>query len=207
MVDYTNCNDVQKHIYGFPKCFQFDIGSARLLHCRYSYTDQSISRMRIIFFQHVFSSEIVFPRHKLFFNHKINGDFSTAEAARAACIFDFVFAFSCDEHAGSNGLKWGMSCLCSDDILDRIHISIKSLISGSTALHAGIDHFLATCLGFEHQTLHFDERRALWQALGVDEGKLDEFAFLNPRWDGNTLVAEAESEMWVLPICISMLGC
>ena len=126
--------------------------------------------------------------HKLFFDHAHNTKFPDAVTAKLASMWDLVFSFCCGAHCGSNGLKRGMASLCSDDILEAVFIMVASLIAGSQALHDHVDVFLFLCLSFEDQKASSDDRKQFWQCLDVDENKLDEFAFLNPRWNGRFLM-------------------
>ena len=113
--------------------------------------------------------------------------FASDDDAFTASVFCWVINLKCKLHGGGNALKWGSWQLHTPDILKDVHICLKSLISGSEALHNHIDQFVVTCMGFEDQTLAADEIKILWLQLHVDDDFMHEFTLLNPRFDGRVL--------------------
>ena len=105
-------------------------------------------------------------------------DFSDAwaseDAAYCASVFCWVFNIKCRLHGGGNAIKRGSDQLHTPEILKDVHICLKSLISGSEALHKHIDQFIGTCLAFEDQTLTTPDIQAFWQTLHVDDDFLHE---------------------------------
>ena len=68
----------------------------------------------------------------------------------------------------SLGLKWGMSELVSDGLLDSVHIAIASLKNGSGCLMSAAALFVNTRLRYRVSTAQEkDMRRQCWVLGGV----------------------------------------
>ena len=101
---------------------------------------------------------------------------------------DLHVCTGCALHDSSNAIQWGLASVASADVLKDLHVVIESCRNSFTFIHANLASFLVKHVAFappprdSHLVLRF------WQALGVDTEWLDDLAFLNPWWDGHSLL-------------------
>lgn len=127
-------------------------------------------------------------RHELFYDMQ---DDATDPAAAARRAKDWVVGLRCVLHCTSSAVKWGFSSFSSEQILDDLHLSIKSLNNTSEALHSAVPEFVLRYVGYQDAPQGQDDRRQLWTCLGVPAPLLDWILRVDPRWD------PASSKLWV----------
>ena len=116
---------------------------------------------------------------------------------------DLCFSVRCVGHVGSNGLKWGHRRFSSEEILKRIHVALRSLVSTSFTLKKRARMFIVCfAAGVPSDKHPWSERELFWQALGVDPDTMQLFKRANPVWDPIKKVLEIdcafmESQTWI----------
>ena len=89
---------------------------------------------------------------------------------------DFVFGARCRGHIGSSAVRWGNSRLASEQIMEDIHVAIRSLRSTAHLIHKKVDQFLVRNVVWDASIdggWDIEERK--WQALGVDVQTMAKF--------------------------------
>ena len=89
---------------------------------------------------------------------------------------DVILSIHCLGHVFSLGTKWGIAPWATKDIIDSIHIGIKSCHNSSYALHDQIDVFLRTRLvpfSVRPSVQTMDDRCMVWRLLVRDPTLLE----------------------------------
>ena len=98
---------------------------------------------------------------------------------------DWVFSLWCVLHVASLSIKWGMTFLVMKaDLVDDLHISIKSLRNGSDTLFSVVQEFAITRVRYRRSTA--DERNmhwTFWVLGGVSPAYMDILMKSDPWWD------------------------
>ena len=129
-------------------------------------------------------------RHALFFRPGMCPlDFETATDREVAEMKDWVFSTKCAAHSCSTALKWGMKRLVtSETLVDDVHITISSLLRGSSGLFQNIDSFLTTFAVFDRPDPPDEEAlERMWEALDVEAKDVHLFVLVDPLWHGGRL--------------------
>ena len=90
----------------------------------------------------------------------------------------------CMAHVGSNGVKWGIARLTTEQHMEDLHVGIRSLRQTSVQLRKHIRSFLVKHMTYdEEKAIPWEARRMYWEALCLDVNTLELFEEINPRWD------------------------
>ena len=117
---------------------------------------------------------------------------------------DWCFYFRCVAHVDSSGLKWGMARHSSEEVMKKIHLSIRSLCNSSYTLRQYSSRFLlSNVVWFADDELpRWSWRKKYWMILGVDDTMLQDFEKANPVWEPVTKAFKVklslrENPMWL----------
>ena len=101
---------------------------------------------------------------------------------------DVVLATPCAVHDINTGLKWSISLLLVQEERKHLFLLVEGLRKGARYLYAILEQFLTSHVDAQGAAGHdVETARAFWQAVGIDDLMLDDFAELDPVWDGNLL--------------------
>ena len=114
-----------------------------------------------------------------FFYDNLEG---SAEDVLSARYRDWCCGLRCMAHVGSSSIKWGLSAVMSEQLLDDIHMSIKSCRNSADGLHAFISEMVQTLVRFEDAGDSEGARRQFWTCLGVPADLVDWMCVVDPRW-------------------------
>ena len=82
----------------------------------------------------------------------------------------------------------------SEAITDEAHITLASLLNGSSALHEHVDILLVHKVRFVDRQGSPEDVACSWRSLEVNEEILPPFVELNPFWDGCNLLVNKAAE-------------
>ena len=118
-------------------------------------------------------------RHAVFFMPGIcTLTFQSEIDKELAELRDWVFCWCCAAHICSRALKWGMKSLVTHgDLVDDIHITVSSLLRGSTGLLCAVDEFIAGYVVFDRPDPEANEEdvAGVWTFLDVKPADLEFF--------------------------------
>ena len=129
-------------------------------------------------------------RHNLFFKPEFCPiSFESPVDRDLAELRDWVLTWTCCAHSCSRALKWGLRGMVTyNDMVDDVHITISSLLRGSTGIHESVPEFIMTSVLFDRpDPTNESEVEHLWALLDVDPSHLELFVQVNPVWDGKVL--------------------
>jgi hypothetical protein len=108
--------------------------------------------------------------------------------ARRLQLSDWTVCMLCPSHVMSNGLKWGLYTVSTQEIVKNAHIATSACIRASSGIHKQVGDFVVkfivkaiTPSGSK------DEVSSFWQMLGVDGDFCKEFVLLDINWDKDCL--------------------
>ena len=108
-------------------------------------------------------------------------------------LTDWCIAIKCCLHSCSNSVKWGLTPLRAGIEHDDVHISIAACQKSQSELHAHIDKFLLATLTFSDvPSGTVAEREMFWKALEVEANVLDDLVYVDPFWDGTSLLVNKQ---------------
>jgi hypothetical protein len=114
------------------------------------------------------------------------------EAKRAK---DWVLGLRCVLHSASSAIKWGLGPFIFEQLLDDLHLSIKSCNNTSQALHGCVSLFVLRHLGYRDAPQSRQERSVWWTCLGVPTPLIDWVLRVDPRWDPVSQLLRVSSEL------------
>jgi hypothetical protein len=120
-------------------------------------------------------------RHHLY-HHQV-ADYAGTDEAGRRCDRCWTSGMRCCLHSASSGLKWGMTRHSSKDILDAVHITIKSCINSSSEILNEIPSFVMARTRFRQPRMSAACIRTYWTLVGVSERFMPEFIAVNPEYD------------------------
>ncbi len=107
---------------------------------------------------------------------------------------DWVVCLRCSSHCCSSAVKWGLSHLFSDAIVDNVFIATAGLRNSSSALIGKVNDFILQRARFvKERSGPLECRVAFWRSLEVSPELADEFAEADLMWDGSNLLV---SDSW-----------
>jgi hypothetical protein len=123
-------------------------------------------------------------RHLLYYK---GGMVSGLDADRLQ-LSDWTVCILCPSHVMSNGLKWGLYTVSSNEIVKASHVATAACISASYGIHKQVEGFVFKFLSISNAPSGTKEDiTAYWQVLGLDGDFLKEFVLMDIDYDGTTL--------------------
>ena len=138
---------------------------------------------------HTALSRLFQSRHALYYTDGPDLGFRHAELENT----DWIVCLRCVSHCASSSVKWGLSNLEVESVVDNIFISIAGLRNSSSALMAKVNDFILKRVRFSGtRSGPLEHRLGLWRALDVSPELLDQFAEADFVWDGHDLIVSDE---------------
>jgi len=119
-------------------------------------------------------------RHELYYDNHLDDDVEDGDPLQSEK--DICITWKCTSHVISNGIKWGLDSVASDQIIDDLSIGILSLINSSEELLKQVDKFVFTRVTFDQPSESVARRSELWSWLGVPDDRLAIVLAVNPVW-------------------------
>ena len=103
-------------------------------------------------------------------------------------LTEWVMGMRCASHVMSGGVKTGLAELCSEMLLEQVHIVVSSLINSADSLHCHIMEYLQAHMEFDDaRSGSMADIEGFWRALGVEPHLIDRIAFVDPVFQGGRL--------------------
>ena len=124
--------------------------------------------------------------------HEVYHDWKDSLAEDAASsrfknrYMDWCLGIRCVLHSASSAIKWGLSTHASEEILDDLHLSIKSARNTSYAIHKAVQGFVSRHLQFKTSEHSHEDRCQWWMSMGVSPNLVDWVMQVDPRYDEST---------------------
>lgn len=133
-------------------------------------------------------------RHELFYDLAESSG-ASQESSKMQRGKDWVAGLRCVLHCASSSIKWGLSPVITEQLLDDLHLSIKSCNNSSNALHRCVPAFVLRFARYRRTAPDRDGRALWWTCLGVPAPLLDWVLRVNPSWDPSVVVSWVSGEL------------
>ena len=122
---------------------------------------------------------LIAARHEAFYDGACGG--SADHPDPLACEKEITLSWRCSLHVDSSAIHWQMNRLVTlPDLLDKVHIVIKSLNNSTMALNRVARPFVEMYVDFSRTQETQNEAEVCWRLLGVRENLLPDIARVNP---------------------------
>ena len=125
-------------------------------------------------------------RHELYHDMMDRiGESSAEDRFKNRCM-DWCLGLRCVLHSASRGIRWALALHATDDILDDLHLCIKSARNTSDALHRSIPAFVSAHMQLHDSPHSREDRIEWWIAMGVSAPMIDWVMSVDPRYEEST---------------------